>query len=70
MNIYVVRWMSRIDSEECSGTFEMCYSSEEEAKDALVQDFEDCETIDGCVNTWNGSFWLDSDAGNDSSLVS
>ena len=36
----------------------------EEGESILVQDFEDCEAIDGCVNKWNGAFWLDSDAGN------
>ena len=44
MNIYVVRWRSVIYGEEDYGNFEICYSSEEEAKKALQQDYNDTKS--------------------------
>ena len=44
MNIYVVRWLNRIDNVEDCGNFEVCYSTEEEARMALLQDFENTKS--------------------------
>lgn len=40
MNIYVIRWASRVDGEEESGNFEVCYTDEANARKAMLKDFE------------------------------
>ena len=40
MNIYVIRWASRIDGEEESGNFEVAYTDESKAREAMLKDFK------------------------------
>ena len=40
MYIYVVRWQKRIDGEEESGIFNVCYTDEDNAKKAMLDDME------------------------------
>ena len=36
--IFVIRWLSRIDGEEESGNFEVCYTDEAKARKAMLDD--------------------------------
>ena len=38
MNIYVIRWASRIDGEEESGNFDVAYTDEGKARKAMLED--------------------------------
>lgn len=38
--VYVIRWQNRIDGEEDSGNFEVCYANEADACKAMVEDYE------------------------------
>ena len=40
MEIYVIRWLSRIDGEEECGNFEVCYTDKEKARKAMLDDVE------------------------------
>lgn len=40
MKIYVIRWASRIDGEEECGNFEVCYTDEDKARKAMLEDFK------------------------------
>ena len=51
-NIYVVRWLNRVDGEETCGNFEFCYESEKDAKKALKADFE--QTLKDVYGKWAG----------------
>lgn len=38
MEIYVIRWLSRIDGEEECGNFEVCYTDKDKARKAMLDD--------------------------------
>ena len=40
MFVFVVRYVKQVDSEVESGTFDMCYTNEEAAQEAMIKDFE------------------------------
>lgn len=41
MKIYAIRWLSRIDGEEECGNFDVCYTDEEKARKAMLEDMKD-----------------------------
>lgn len=40
MFVFVVRYVKQVDHEVESGTFDMCYTNEEAAHEAMIKDFE------------------------------
>ena len=40
MFVFVVRYVKQVDGEVESGTFDMCYTNEEAAHEAMIKDFE------------------------------
>lgn len=44
MFVYVVRWEKRIDGEEESGNFEVCYADERDAEKAMLADMENVKS--------------------------
>ena len=58
MFVFVVRYVKSVDSEVESGTFDMCYTNEEAAHEAMIKDFENTKAewakiaeISSSVNT-------------------
>ena len=43
MYIYAVRWIKRIDDEEECGNFEVCYTDEDKAREAMFTDMENAK---------------------------
>jgi len=53
MEIYVVRWLQRIDGEESCGNLKTCYTDLAAAQKAMVADFD--EKVKEWKEMWRGT---------------